>query len=263
MTFRRILVGYLDSEQGHEALALGQVLAQATGAEVVVASSGKDDDLAHLAQAYRSDLIVLGPTHRGPISKVVPGATVERLLGQAPCAVAVAPRGFRGRTSRSSSWQPLIGAGEDVGMRVVGVGFDGSSSAREALAMAADLAIPNGAALRVYTVARKHPLPPGEKAPSPGGQDAETEALRAALHESAAALPSEARALPVFLRGDPAEELIKASREGADLLVLGCRSGGPLRRKLHQSVTSDVMQRVSCPVLVSPAGVTAPRPANA
>lgn len=230
--FRRILVGYLDTEQGHEALELGRALARVSGAELVIASAGKDEDLAHLAHSYRSDLIVLGPTHRGPLSRVVPGATVERLLGEAPCAIAVAPAGF----------------GEDFGMRVVGVGYDASGAAEEALGTAAQLAVDSGAALRVYTVAPRH---------------AEPETLRAALHEAVSELPAEARALPVFLRGDPAEELVKASREGVDLLVLGSRDGGPLRRMLHGSVTSSVMLRVSCPLLISPAGVTSPQPVDA
>lgn len=261
--FRKILVGYLDTEQGHEALALGQVLAQASGAELFIASAGKDDDLAHLAQTYRSDLIVLGPTHRGPLSRVVPGATVERLLGEAPCALAVAPTGFQARMSRDGSWQPLIGDGGDAGMRVVGVGYDASNAADEALRMAIGLAIPNGAALRVFTVAPRRVLPAGDRPPGQAALDTETERLRAALHDAVAEAPAEARALPVFLRGDPAEELIKASRAGVDLLVLGSRCGGPLRRKLHQSVTSDVMQRVTCPLLISPASVPATQPVNA
>lgn len=258
MRIHQILVGYLDSEQGREALALGQVLSRATGAELVLASSGKDEDLAHLAQSYRSDLIVLGPTHRGPISKVVPGATVERLLGQAPCPIAVAPAGFGARTNGDSSWLPLGGDGKDVGMRVVGVGYDGSATAKEALAMAVELAVPNGAALRVYAVGPRHVAPADGRVPSPPAMDGEP--LREALHEAVAELPDEVRALPVFLRGDPATELIKASRQGVDLLVLGSRCGGPLRRALHQSVTREVMSRVSCPLLISPASVTAPQP---
>lgn len=261
--FSRILVGYLDTEQGHEALELGRVLARATGAELVLASSGKDGDLAHLAHAYRSDLVVLGPTHRGALSRVVPGATVERLLGEAPCAIAVAPAGFEARVKEGSSWQPLDGDGEDVGMRVVGVGYDASDAAKEALATATQLAIHNGAALRVYTVAPKHVLPAEGNVPASVDPQAQIERYRAALHESVSTLPAEARALPVFLRGDPAEELIKASRTGVDLLVLGSRSGGPLRRMLHQSVTSAVMSRIACPLLISPTGVTAPQPVDA
>ena len=257
-SFQRILVGYLDNEQGHEALELGQVLARATGAELVVASSGKDEDLAHLARGYRSDLIVLGPTRRGPLSRVVPGATVERLLGEAPCAIAVAPAGFAVRARGGSSWQPLDGEEEDVGMRVVGAGYDASEAAKEALKTAVHIAIANGAALRVYTVAPKHALPTAENGSGHAAPASEIERLRAALHEAVSDLPAEARALPVFLRGDPAAELIKATGAGVDLLVLGSRSGGPLRRMLHQSVTSNVMLRASCPILISPTGVTAP-----
>lgn len=261
--FHRILVGYLDTEQGHEALELGQVLARANDAELVIVSSGKDGDLAQLTHAYRSDLIVLGPTRRGALSKVVPGATVEHLLGEAPCAIAVAPAGFQARMKERSSWQPLDGDGEDVGMRVVGVGYDASDAAKEALATATQLAIHNGAALRVYTVAPKRVLPAEGDVSAVVDPQAQIERYRAALHESVSTLPAEARALPVFLRGDPAEELVKASRAGVDLLVLGSRGGGPLRRMLHQSVTSAVMSRIACPLLISPTGVTAPQPVDA
>ena len=147
-------------------------------------------------------------------------------------------------------------------MRVVGVGYDGSGAAKEALAMAVQLALHNGAALRVYTVAPKHVLP-ADQAQVRAATESETERLRALLHEAVADLPAEVRAQPVFLRGEPAAELIKASKAGVDLLVLGSRGGGPLRRMLHQSVTSTVMQRVTCPVLISPAGVALPQPVDA
>ena len=57
--------------------------------------------------------------------------------------------------------------------------------------------------------------------------------------------------LPVYVRGFPAEELVKAARVGVDLLVLGSRLGGPVRRLFHHSVTSAVMQRTDCPALIS------------
>jgi nucleotide-binding universal stress UspA family protein len=245
--FRRILVGYIDDEHGNEALTLGQVLARATGAELAkLAATEEGEGLAQLARNQDSDLIVLGPTHRGPISRVVPGATVEHLLGEAPCTVAVAPPGF--------------GDGDDdAEMRVIGVAYDASPAAKEALRSATQLALSNGAALRVYAVADA--LAP---APVPGSDSHHTgltsgsRALRDALHEAVAGLPSEARALPVFLRGDPGGELIKAAKVGVDLLVLGSRGGGPVRRMLHHSVTSRVIQAGTVPVLISPAGVTSP-----
>ena len=39
--------------------------------------------------------IVVGPSHRGPLGRILPGSVGERLLHGAPCPVAVAPRGYR------------------------------------------------------------------------------------------------------------------------------------------------------------------------
>jgi nucleotide-binding universal stress UspA family protein len=241
--FRRILVGYRNDEHGREALALGQVLSRAKGAELAVLTASEEgENLADLARVRNSDLIVLGPTHRGPVSRVVPGATVEHLLGKAPCSVAVAPPGFEDDQS---------------GMRVIGVGYDSSAAANEALKTAAQLALSTGAALRVYAVAAYAPAPDGGNSHY-GDSTKGSRALRDALHEAVATLPSETRTLPVFLRGDPAEKLIMAAKVGADLLVMGSRGGGPLRRMLHHSVTSRVIQEGIVPVLISPAGVPSP-----
>lgn len=259
--FRRILVGYLDSEQGRAALALGRIFAAAGGGEMIVVTAPDEDgrELAELAGSHEADLVVLGSSHRGPIGRVVPGATVERLLGEAPCAIAVAPPNFGEPADDEGGWRPLSGDGEDVGMRVIGVGYDGSDAAAEALRCAVELAVPNGAALRVYTVARNYPHVPGAGGDARGpGVPSEAEVLRGILQDAVNALPAETRALPVLIRGFAADELIDATKLGVDLLVLGSRRGGPLRRKLHHSVTSAVMQRAGCPVLISPTGVTAP-----
>ncbi|HSK76190.1 MAG TPA: universal stress protein [Thermoanaerobaculia bacterium] len=261
--YERILIGYQDTEGGRDALTLGTVLARASRAELILgtARTGNGETLAQLARFHRADLVVVGASHRGAAGRVLPGATVERLLGEAPCAVAVAPPGFGRHEDGDSGWRPLSGDLEDVGVRVVGVGYDGSRASEEALKTATDLAVPNGAALRVYTVARKYAHVPGGDGDSRGpGVPTEAEVLREMLHEAVAALPSEARALPVFLRGFAAAELVEASEAGVDLLVLGSRGGGPLRRKLHHSVTSTVMQEAKCPVLISPTGVKAPTP---
>jgi nucleotide-binding universal stress UspA family protein len=259
--YRKILVGFKETEQGRDALELGQILARANGAEMRVATVASDDGarLARLARSEAADLLVLGSTHRGPIGRVIPGATIAQALGEAACAVAVAPPGFAAPASEDSGWRPLSGDLEDVGMRVVGVGYDASPAAHEALQVAADLAVHNGAALRVCTVARKYAHIPGDGAGGRApGVPAEADVLRDCLHRAIADLPAEARALPVFLRGIPVTELLKVAAEGVDLLVLGSRSGGPLRRALHGSVSGAVMLEAPCPVLISPSGVRAP-----
>ena len=53
------------------------------------------------------------------------------------------------------------------------------------------------------------------------------------------------------IRGDPAEELIKASRD-ADLLVVGSRGNGVFARLLIGSVSSKVTHHAAVPVVVVP-----------
>jgi len=60
--------------------------------------------------------------------------------------------------------------------------------------------------------------------------------------------------LPVegqLINGEAADVIARASEE-SDLLLLGSRGYGPLRRVLLGSVAAEVMTRASCPVLVQP-----------
>jgi nucleotide-binding universal stress UspA family protein len=198
---------------------------------------------------------VLGSTHRGPLGRIVPGTTMEHLLGGAQLPVAVAPPHFADRTAGKdeADWRPLDGVGEDTGMRVIGVGFDGSPGARGALEYATELARRNGAALRVYTAVRKAvpiapnaPMTPAPTAPT------ELEVRRAELHEAVTSLPPEVRAQPVLLRGFTVPELVKAASLGVDLLVLGTHVRGQVGRLLHKNVAGEVALEASCPVLICP-----------
>ena len=252
----KVVVGYLDTGRGRDALALGRILAQALDGELAVLTAAEGETLAAAAREQDADLVVLGSTHRGPLGRIVPGTTMEHLLSGAPVAVAVAPPRFADPAAGESVWQPLDGDGEDTGMRVIGVGYDGSPGARAALEYATGLALRNGAALRVYTVVRKAvsiapnaPMTPAPTAPT------ELESRRAELHEAVAALPDEVRAQPVILRGFPVPELVKAVGFGVDLLVLGTQVRGHVGRLLHKNVAGEVVLEASCPVLICPTPV--------
>lgn len=260
--YRKLIVGFKDTPQGRDALRLGQLLARASGAEMLVATvpTKRGRDLADLTRTESADLVVLGSTHRGRVGRVLPGAMAYRLLGEGPCAVAVAPPGFSSRADGSGE-RPLDADAEDVGIRVIGVGYDASPAAEEALEVAAELAVRNGAALRVYAVAlRRSDLPGSAGLTAPGAPSA-AETLREELHRAVSRLPAQARALPIFRHGLPAVELIEAAENGIDLLALGTRRGGPVRRAFLGSVTSAVLQGAACPVLISPTGIGSGRPA--
>lgn len=258
-----VAVGYLDTERGRDALALGRILAKARHAELVVITAAEGEALAREARGQGADIVVLGSTHRGAVGRVVPGTTMEHVLGGAPCSVAVAPPGFADRADGGSDWAPLDGDGDDTGMRVVGVAYDATPGARTALAQATELAQANGAALRVFTVVRKAtpiapdaPMTPTPLAPS------ELEVRRAELAETVAALPPEVRAQPVLLRGFTVTELVKAAGIGVDLMVLGTHVRGHVGRLFHKSVAGEMALQCPCPVLICPTRVGASVPAT-
>ncbi len=291
--YRKILVGFENTEQGRDALELGRVLARASGATMLVASISAPDGnghvelepgaerlaayvsahlneldiaiegrcvkasspasgLAQLAQTEDADLIVLGSTHRSGLGRVVPGSTAERLLARSPCGVAVAPHGFDGAQRGEPGWRPLSEATKGSEVRVIGVGYDGSPEADDALKAATELALRNQAALRVLAVVAPHSTSAEaeiQAAAAFGGLE-----LREMLDRAVSDLPPEVRAEASFLRGSPATELIGAAEKGVDLLMLGSRAGGPLRRALLGSVSSGVVRGAGCPVLISPRG---------
>ena len=52
--------------------------------------------VTEVAEAEHADLVVVGSSHRSALGRLLPGTTAERLLHDAPCPVAVAPRGYSG-----------------------------------------------------------------------------------------------------------------------------------------------------------------------
>jgi nucleotide-binding universal stress UspA family protein len=53
-----------------------------------------------------------------------------------------------------------------------------------------------------------------------------------------------------LVEGDPADEIVKRSKEGFDLIVLGARGAGRLSKLFLGSVSDGVIKKASCPVLV-------------
>lgn len=205
----------------------------------VIGGASAARELHQLAEAEGGAMIVIGSTHRGAVGRAALGSIGERLLNGAPCAVAVAPGGFAGR--------------EHFGLGIVGVGYNGTHESKLALETATHLARLLDAKLRLIGVAALI-ADSGGIAPAAdplsffkvlrGDQEKQ-------LEEAKASLPDDVEAESVLQDGNPAAVLAAQGVE-LDLLVLGSRGYGPLRRALLGSVSAEVMEEAPCPVLVVP-----------
>ncbi len=212
----------------------------------LVADSSPARALQHLAEDEDADLVVVGSTHRGRVGRVLIGAVPDRLLHGAPCAVAVAPLGFRDRAPAE--------------LRTIGVGIDDSAEAALALDAAAALTGATGARLRIATATG----PPAGSPEVHVGYD-HVVVMRALRAQAEQRVAEAARGLAgteadtAVLEGDAAATLLDLA-ENLDLLVVGSRAYGPLARTLLGSVSQALVHDAPCPVLVVPRGIAqAPR----
>jgi nucleotide-binding universal stress UspA family protein len=188
--------------------------------------------LHRMAAEWGADLIVVGSSARRRRF----GRVGEQVLHGAPCPVLVASRGYRDCAH---------------GIETITVAFNGSDESGPALREAARLAELAGAGLCVIDVVDvSHGYyPPDWSQTIPECRErlearAETLVARATRELS---YPATAE-IPL---GDAVDTLIARSRE-ADLLVMGSRDHGPLRRLMLGSVSTTVVRDAACPVLVLP-----------
>ncbi len=282
----KIVIGYDGTDQANDALHLGSALARGVGAKLIVASAiefgpiqsgpfeidptgynearvqhyenvfkrasaelgGADferrelqDTAAHgltdLAESEAADLIVLGSTHHGPIGRVLAGTVAGGLLHGAPCAVMVAPRGWSQR--------------DHAKIGLIGVGYDGSDESKVALARAEELAKAFDADLRVITIA-PYIGPRGEFEPVEERRKLWAETVT----EGARSVSDDIEVERVLRQGREATELALQGVD-LDLLLVGSRGYGPLRRTLVGSVAGELVRTSPCPVLVVPRGAAA------
>jgi len=85
------------------------------------------------------------------------------------------------------------------------------------------------------------------------------EEFRRMLEGAAEPLPDELRAATVLVEGQPAAEIVDEAGKEIDLLVMGSRNYGPIRRVMVGSTAIAVMRRSPCPVIVIPRGAATPR----
>ncbi len=135
--------------------------------------------------------------------------------------------------------------------------IDGSEPSQHALAVAADLAQQQGATLTVMTAVP--PLPPlvmedMSQAYMPEYQEKIRESHQQLLNKTEADLKKShagLKTVPVLKEGSPARMIVEAAAEQkADLIVLGNRGTGGIATWLLGSVSRQVTDSCTAPVLV-------------
>lgn len=286
---RRILIGYQDSPEGRDALALGRVLAEITDGSLTVATiypwprglmthedlsnalaiestdtfakvrdllPGLDVEtvpvaeqsisnaLGKLAEDRHAAVLVVGSCHHGKVGETLLGSTGASLLHGAPCAVMVAPRGYRDGPAEPP--------------RRIGIGFDGSPESWAALETAIAFAELDGGELVVISVADypKYGYATVWTVMTAGEfEDAERKEMQRTQELALGRIPHGVKAEGRLLTGSPGALLADASGE-VDLMVVGSRGHGPLRRTLLGSTSRTLMSSSRSPLLVVPRGTS-------
>ncbi len=186
----------------------------------VVASSAGGGLLAQ-AEEQGADLLVVGSCGRGGLGRAMIGDDTRAALNGSPCAVAIAARGYAARAG-----------GEGSPIAKVGVAYNGSPESETALAKARELAAPTGASMHALEVV---------SIPS----YAFTGLVTPPLGDSIEAMLSEARERMGQLAGVEGDavyglagEELAAFSDGLDILVVGSRSYGPVRRLVLGSTSN-------------------------
>jgi nucleotide-binding universal stress UspA family protein len=184
--------------------------------------------LHELAQTEEGDLIVLGSRHLGPRTRAAMGTVSENVLRAAPCAVAVAPRGYRS-------------GGGFVPQRIA-VGWIPTDEGDVALGVACRIARATGGRVDVVTTTSASATVDQLEARARRAVERVLESLGGDI-----AVEVDARV------GKAPEVLLERSGE-IDLIVLGSRGYGPPRTMLLGSVSADVVPQAQCPVMILAAG---------
>lgn len=141
-------------------------------------------------------------------------------------------------------------------MRVL-LTVDGSQGADTATALVGNLKWSPGTEFEVLSVVETSALVPMPMAPFPGDMqpliNAVSDARRACAQSAAARLRAQGlTASSSVITGRPADAIVeRAAETGADLVVCGSRGRGSIRSFLLGSVSAELVQRVSCPVLIA------------
>jgi nucleotide-binding universal stress UspA family protein len=204
---------------------------------VSIVSLSPGGGLHRQAEEQNADLLVVGSCGHGAFGRAMLGDDTRAALNGAPCAVAIASLGYAEQPSPIAK---------------VGVGYNGSPESKAALALARKLAAPSRATVHALEVVSIPTYAFTGLVPPVTG-----ESIDVMLQEANVRMKEldgvEGRAV----YGLSGEELA-AFGDQVDILVVGSRSYGPVRRLMLGS-TSDYLERhARCSLLVLPRIASSP-----
>ncbi|MFI4984616.1 MAG: universal stress protein [Solirubrobacterales bacterium] len=227
-----------EEREASEKLLEGERAAAAVSAElisIVALSPGRGLHLQ--AEEQNADLLVVGSCRHSTFGRAMLGDDTRAALNGAPCAVAIASLGY---------------AEHPVPIAKVGVAYNGSPESTAALALARELAAPTSASIHALEVV-------------PLMSYAYTGFVPAAIGESVDVMLQEANSrlkqLPDVqghaVYGLTGEELAAFGDE-LDVLVVGSRGYGPVKRLVLGSTSEYLERHARCSLVVLPRAAVAP-----
>ena len=196
------------------------------------------EQILRAAETWKPDLAVLGRRGLGGLERMLLGSVSLAAARHLPCPVFImhgAPRAIQ---------------------RIV-IGVDGSAESRAAVNFVAGLALGPDVEIHLVAVAESVFVPSSLPAAAreafrslvAEANERQQESLRDVLLRAAARWRGRASVHTHKPVGDPARELLERAG-GADLLVVGSRGLGAVRRLLLGTVSEKVLQHAPCPVLI-------------
>lgn len=196
-------------------------------------------ELLALTEREHADLIVVGSRRLGPVQRITLGSVSNSVLHGAPCAVAIPPRGY---------------VGEARPPRRIAVGWVPTAEADAALRFAHALAAEIGGTLTVVSTIGIYAAVPMVGAAALVYDGFLEDLCRGARRDIEAAVEALDGDVAVTIQteiGDAADELVRRSAD-SDLIVLGSRGYGAIRRVVLGGVSFRVLRDAQCPVIVLP-----------
>jgi len=193
------------------------------------------------AEDQDADLLVVGSCSHGAFGRAMLGDDTRAALNGAPCAVAIASRGYAEQGGRESN--PIAN---------VGVAYNDSPESKAALTIAQELAAPTNATVHALEVVSIPTYAYTGIVPPAIGETIEVMIQEANDHMKELA-DVEGRAV----YGLAGEELA-AFGDQVDILVAGSRGYGPVKRLVLGSTTDYLQRHARCSLLVLPRIATGP-----